>query len=46
MGNIKNVYNCSKCKDSGKIKFVPIEWSMYSWQKWKTRDCECLKNNK
>lgn len=34
-------YKCFKCKDTGIIKYIPIELSMYSWQKWLIRDCDC-----
>ncbi len=38
-------YICNKCKDTGKILFKTIEYSMYSWQPWETRTCDC-KNTK
>ena len=35
------VYKCKKCKDTGIIKYMKVEWAMYRWQPWLTRDCTC-----
>lgn len=32
---------CSRCNDTGKIKYLPAEFAMYRWQQYKERDCEC-----
>jgi len=33
------IIKCSVCKDTGKMRYKNIEWAMYSWQPWLTKDC-------
>ena len=36
-----NIPKCNRCNDTGKIKYLPISFAMYSWQKYEERDCRC-----
>ena len=35
--------NCKICNGTGKIKYKKIEYVMYSWQPWLTKNCKCQK---
>lgn len=36
-------FKCTECKDTGKVKYIPIQFSMYSWQPWLEKECSCQK---
>lgn len=40
-----SIFKCNDCKDTGKIKYIPIEFIMYSWQPWLEKECSCQKNS-
>jgi len=42
----KPIIKCKICNDTGKVKYKKVEWAMYSWQPWLTRDCICKKAKK
>lgn len=42
---MKNQY-CSSCKDTGVIEYIPMDgMTIYSWQKYEKKPCNCVSTN-